>query len=1053
MDRMVQTFVTVTLVLSAPVSGLEIPFSVASAAATFSGVRQVAVGDVNGDGRPDLVVTADTADEVAWLENTGSSWVAHTIASSIDGAWGVAVGDINSDGTLDVVVGARDANSVGWWSNDAGDGSSWTVEVIAATATGVLDVEVGDIDGDGDLDVAGAVPGADDIRWWQQTPSGWTGRVLAGNAVGVNEIELGDADSDGYLDVFAAVPGFDMISWWVNPRPGVGVPWSRTDLGTEQDVAALEVVDFDRDGDVDVIAGDRLDNTLAWWANDGTGAAGTWTRTAFGPAFGPTSAHAVDLDLDGDLDVLVTGDLAGGAVGWYENDTQTPQYVWREIATGGAPGFATAADLDADGDPDVISTDTTAGTIDVTTNLMAHRGATFDLQHAGAFGPGNQIPEPPARGDIDGDGDLDVAVLDQDTLNGGSWRRVMWLENPGQPSQDGLAYLISHVVEAGVAPWYGFENATDVQIGDLDGDGDGDLLIGQQGAVNLFLTWCENTAGDGSAWTCAPTWEATTGSEHDIERDMALGDIDGDGDLDMAAYIEWWNLNGTYGLRWFENLGDMSQSANWAYHEIDQIQLRDSIQIIDIDGDGDQDVLGSEDGLKIYLNSGGGTSWTQVSIGLDEPSFAFGDIDLDGDLDIVSHTSSAYRWWEQVSPMSWTQRDIEALPFGGGDIPKVDAPDLADMDLDGDLDVVGSYEITNGGSFVDGAYVWYENMLREVAFRHDRAPETGWRRHDMAYGEAAPAYALDLDGDADPELIIHELSFWQFVWTNLGATVGVSLTDLINGGEVTEQEDTALAQLSLEHQGRLGDREAVLSRLQMRFTGGTGTPLTQQQLDTLVGSLRIRSDDGDGVAEPNDPEITTLSSASVSDGVLVISYTGVTADRTIPCCEEPKPFSVWLEPAAGAASAGLPSPVRISFEGSVVNAIDAVDELPITAEPLFANDAIELTLTDGASSCTGDPASGDSDSDGLCNDIDICPSNPDPGQEDTDGDGSGDACDPYPTILAGDANCNGLLEADDMAEILIALPAGTSDCDGADTDNDLDVDNEDQIALLVLLFD
>ena len=415
-----------------------------------------------------------------------------------------------------------------WWSNDNGDGLSWTVEVIASSATGVTDVDVGDIDADGDLDVVGAVTGAGEVRWWQQTASGWTPRVLAGNPTGVNDVALGDADGDGYLDVFGLVPGFSKIVWWENPRPGTGVPWTRTDVDTEDDPVGLAVVDLDRDGDDDVIVGDVLQDTLAWWANDGSGAAGTWTRTSIGGLSDPTSTFPVDLDLDGDVDVLATGDGGGGSVGWFESSGGAASWTWHEIAVGAAAFGAVAADTDRDGDPDVAWANPVAGMVEDASNLMAHRGAAFSFEYIGVGGVGLQMFKGPSLGDIDGDGDLDIA------------------------SHTGL--------------------------------------------------------------------------------------------------------------------------------------------------------------------------------------------------------SAQYRWWEQQSPTTWVQRDIDAIPSGGGLGADVKGIDLADMDLDGDLDLLGTYELKDQGTFVEGAYVWYENDVLATGSVVEGTVEPGWTRHEMPFGgPATPVYALDLDGDGVPE--------------------------------------------------------------------------------------------------------------------------------------------------------------------------------------------------------------------------------------------------------------------------------------------------------------
>jgi hypothetical protein len=91
------------------------------------------------------------------------------------------------------------------------------------------------------------------------------------------------------------------------------------------------------------------------------------------------------------------------------------------------------------------------------------------------------------------------------------------------------------------------------------------------------------------------------------------------------------------------------QTSNWKAHDVAQVQVRDQVRVVDIDGDGDQDIIGCEGTIRIYFNNGDGTAWTSTAIGSIEDDFVVGDIDLDGDLDIASQTgaSARYRWWEQ----------------------------------------------------------------------------------------------------------------------------------------------------------------------------------------------------------------------------------------------------------------------------------------------------------------------------------------------------------------------------------------------------------------------
>ncbi len=90
----------------------------------------------------------------------------------------------------------------------------------------------------------------------------------------------------------------------------------------------------------------------------------------------------------------------------------------------------------------------------------------------------------------------------------------------------------------------------------------------------------------------------------------------------------------------------------------------------------------------------------------------------------------------------------------------------------------------------------------------------------------------------------------------------------------------------------------------------------------------------------------------------------------------------------------------------------------------------------------------DGDADGVGDGTDNCPSVSNPGQTDTDGDGIGDACDPVPDGIAGDADCNGLVDLRDVVRIIRHLTDVRSVCPGADADGDGDVDTADIVAIV-----
>ncbi len=214
----------------------------------------------------------------------------------------------------------------------------------------------------------------------------------------------------------------------------------------------------------------------------------------------------------------------------------------------------------------------------------------------------------------------------------------------------------------------------------------------------------------------------------------AGGDMDGDGDDDIVLFDDTADA-----LSWYENVnGDGTSWTNngiWA-----GVPLMDLI-VADMDGVNGLDVIGMQgtNYVHIWLNNGGGTSWTQVDI---NGGFAggrdikVGDIDDDGDLDIFA-ASQLTDWYENINgdALSW---DITAH-YGFGDCIAID---MADFDGDNDLDVV-CLEQTSGTEVL-----WHENLSGDGI---------NWDTHfETVIDDTLPTtevLAADMDGDGDPDVV------------------------------------------------------------------------------------------------------------------------------------------------------------------------------------------------------------------------------------------------------------------------------------------------------------
>src|SRR5262245_53197934 len=174
-----------------------------------------------------------------------------------------------------------------------------------------------DIDGDADVDLLVAAPAEGRLlllRNVDGTGATWSPVTVSTASPDLRDTVAGDIDRDGDMDAASVSHPSGLLAWHEN-LDGSGTTWATHTIAAENGFA-LDLADIDRDGDLDVVAEPNAHGSpLRWYRNDGAGA--SWTTRTIGPyVFGEANIETVDLDRDGDLDVL---HLESGYTEWYEN--------------------------------------------------------------------------------------------------------------------------------------------------------------------------------------------------------------------------------------------------------------------------------------------------------------------------------------------------------------------------------------------------------------------------------------------------------------------------------------------------------------------------------------------------------------------------------------------------------------------------------------------------------------------------------------------------------------------------------------------------------------
>ncbi|MBA3895107.1 MAG: VCBS repeat-containing protein [Gemmatimonadales bacterium] len=536
-----------------------------------------------------------------------------------------------------------------------------------------------------------------------------------------------------------------------------------------------QLVDADGDGDLDLFV-QEVTGSVALYEREGEEADGQPRFVFRTPRYGDLDVgewyRFADVDADGDLDLLAEQPFS--YIKYYRNDGQRGAYRFVLAAdtlrdTDGTPIFSDRqnipqlGDLDCNGRSDLLigRLDGTVGRYEAVPpesgrapafRLVAQEFEGIRIVGQQVGPPMPLVPGPSMHGantmalaDHDGDGNLDLFW--GDFFEPG----LLLIPNTGTCPAPNFR---SQPVQFPVGKPLLTSGYNAPAFGDLSGDGRADLVVGVLGgAYNPLRTSAENlyylSRGTSGEWEVRSR-QLLPVLDIGSETIPAIADLDGDGDLDLllANKLDPSDLQRSF-VYWLENVGNARRPAFRLRAPLELGQRFHAAPAFgDLDADGRLDLIVGQWGPRLawYRGTPGGyeaadTALVTITRGSNTVP-TLGDLDGDGDLDLIVGESSG--WLNYYRNDGDTARPVFTLvsdEFDRIQIGRRSAPLLADLDGDGDLDLLVGSESSGLALFRNVGTRTAPRLVRDSAFRVP-APVL-----------AAPS-AGDLDGDGDLDLIV-----------------------------------------------------------------------------------------------------------------------------------------------------------------------------------------------------------------------------------------------------------------------------------------------------------
>ncbi len=720
---------------------------------------KVAVADIDNDEAGDIVKVSNKSESFVWYKYTSGGALEKFVVLKAKNfrADRIVLVDIDTDGDMDIVSGLEeDSYNVVWLENPLPDDkatepNSWQIHIIGPQKGYIKDICAADLNGDGKTDIVIRTHTRTTFHF-QKQPDVWQqGQVLEHESH--EGMDVGDLDGDGDPDI--VLNGF----WYETPADAVfgdykkhifGRKWfTPVDKSWRDNNASIKLADINKDGLLDILIshselpGFPVSLYTAGSIEDVK--ADNWNEIKVSEKFDfCQTLDAADIDNDGDIDILAAKFERDHKYEKWMNKPPYPVVVflntdgkglkWQEQVISNDGMYAGIfGDVGGDGDIDIVGSQSYwTGPVKIYENKIGNNPLALDkFKYIQIDDSRDKRYFGLCFGDFTGDGYQDILSGKWFYCNPGGdmtgkWQRTTVDEHIDAMvaiDVDGDAFGDFIGLRCNEQWWYEAANREGtewkkVRIGALEicdhklstqQYSAGQIVPGGKPEIILKDYYFElpDNPADGD-------WPATKYSEKGTG--YALGDVDGDGYLDIAGSykiegerqvpgtrnVAWWCSE----VCWWKNPGD--GSSNWKQFDIGKATNADRYELADLNGDGRLDVVVTEERYPGH-NPNASCYWYEqpakvsgrwkrhlIATQFSMNNLDVGDLDRDGDIDIVTcEHSMPYRG--TPAPDHERLFVFENDSKGGFAVRLIDwdkeshlGTQLVDMDGDGDLDIVST---------------------------------------------------------------------------------------------------------------------------------------------------------------------------------------------------------------------------------------------------------------------------------------------------------------------------------------------------------------------------